>query len=111
MLLHFKQFEEMEVWQDARRLTSHAQFTHDFSLRDQIQESAVSVMSNISEGYERESRKDFILHLRYAKGSVGELRCQLYVAVDLGYMTEVMHLQISTPAISVSRQLSQFILY
>ena len=88
-----KRFEEMNVWQDARSLTSEiygatarAPFSRDFGLRDQIQRSAVSVMSNISEGYERGSRREFVVYLHYAKGSVGELRSQLCGALDLEYI-------------------------
>lgn len=77
----FKRFEEMEVWQKSRELikliyslTLKKEFARDFSLRDQIRRAAVSVLSNIAAGYERESKKEFLRFLLIAKGSVGEVR-------------------------------------
>ena len=84
-------FEDMEVWQNARSITKKTyicsgsgQFSKDYGLRDQIQRAAVSIMSNIAEGFERGSNKEFIQFLFIAKGSAGEVRSQLYVALDLG---------------------------
>ncbi len=68
-------------------------------------------MSNISEGYERGSQKEFVLYLYYAKGSIGELRSQLYVAHDLGYVSEGEFKELVQRALSISRQLSRFIEY
>ena len=88
-----KQFEDLDVWQKARELTrliyqisSENNFAKDFGLKDQIRRSSVSILSNISEGFERGSNKEFILFLSYAKGSCGELRTQLYVALDQNYI-------------------------
>ncbi len=88
-----KQFEHLEVWQEARRLTQAIykvtrteKFSKDFSLRDQIQRAAVSVMSNIAEGFERGGNQEFIQFLYVAKASCGEVRSQIYVALDQGYM-------------------------
>ena len=84
-----KQFEDFEVWQEARRLTQMIyrltkaeKFSKDFSLRDQIQRAAVSVMSNIAEGFERGGNQEFTQFLYVAKASCGEVRSQLYVAFD-----------------------------
>lgn len=89
-----KHFEDLEAWRSARlltreiyRLTSVPPFSKDFGLRDQITRAAVSVMSNIAEGFERDSDKAFLSFLSIAKGSVGEVRSQLFVALDLGYIT------------------------
>jgi four helix bundle protein len=89
-----KYFEDLEIWKEARRLsreiyrlTSGAQFSKDFNLRGQIQSAAVSVMSNIAEGFERDGNQEFGQFLYVAKGSCGEVRSQLYVAVDLGYVS------------------------
>ncbi len=78
----------MKVWQDARVLTKNiyntttvGKFSKDFGLRDQIQRASVSAMSNIVEGYERDNNKEFIKFFGYSKGSIGEVRSLLYVAL------------------------------
>ena len=90
-----KRFEELEVWQKARELTnsiysssSSGLFSKDFGLRDQILRAAVSVMSNIAEGFESQTQAMFIQYLARAKGSAGEVRAQLYITRDQGYITE-----------------------
>jgi four helix bundle protein len=88
-------FEELEAWQKARELTravyelarSHG-FHDDRALRSQISRAAVSVMSNIAEGFEREGNAEFIQFLSIAKGSAAEVEAQLYVALDQGYVTQ-----------------------
>ena len=89
-----KCFEDLEIWKEARRLTkeiyrltSGPKFSKDFSLRGQIQGATVSVMSNIAEGFERGGNQEFGQFLYVAKGSCGEVRSQLYVAVDQGYVS------------------------
>ena len=91
----FKKFEEIECWKKARELTRQvykvskkAPFSRDFSLRDQIRRAAVSVMSNIAEGFDRSGTGEFIQFLATAKGSSAEVRCQLYVALDQNYIDE-----------------------
>ena len=86
-------FEEMEVWQRARKLTQKVYaisntgvFSKDFALRNQMRRASVSVMANIAEGFERNGRTEFIQFLSIAKGSVGEVRSHLYVAGDQGYI-------------------------
>ena len=88
-----KHFEDLEVWKGARllthqvyQLTRDARFSKDFGLRDQIQRAAVSVMSNIAEGSERGGNQEFLQFLYIAKGSCGEVRSQIYVALDQGYV-------------------------
>ena len=88
-------FEELVVWQKARvlcgaiyRVTASGPFTRNFGLRDQIRRAAVSEMSNIAEGFERNSRAEFARYLNIARGSAGEVRSQVYLAVDLGYLNE-----------------------
>jgi len=82
-----ERFEDLEVWQEAMTLTTslykELKDCRNFSLRDQIQRSAVSIASNIAEGFERKSNKEFIQHLYIAKGSCGELRTQLYLCKEL----------------------------
>ena len=116
--MKIQKFEDMKVWQEARTLvnqiyksTSKQKFSKDFGLRDQIQRAAVSVMSNIAEGYERDSNKEFIRFLLYSKGSVGEVRSLLYVAQDLSYLTEEEFSKHYESAISIIKQISNFIKY
>ena len=116
--MKIQQFEDKKVWQEARTLvnqiyksTSKQKFSKDFGLRDQIQRAAVSVMSNIAEGYERDSNKEFIRFLLYSKGSVGEVRSLLYIAQDLSYLTEEEFSKHYESAISIIKQISNFIKY
>lgn len=92
----FTKFEDMQVWQDGRNLvqivyelTKGAAFAKDWGLRDQIQRAAVSVCSNIAEGYERSGNKEFAKFLWIAKGSAGEVASQLYHALDNGYVDKI----------------------
>ena len=87
-------FEDLNVWKQARqltqeiyRLTKAEKFLKDFGLLDQIRWAAISVMSNIAKGFERGGNQEFIQFLYIAKGSCGEVRSQLYVALDQGYTT------------------------
>ena len=89
-----RNFEDLNVWKQARqltqevyRLTKTEQFLKDFGLRDQIRRAAISVMSNIAEGFERGGNQEFVQFLYVAKASCGEVRSQLYVALDQGYTT------------------------
>lgn len=88
-------FEDLIAWQKARsltaavyRATAEGPFSKDFGLREQIRRAAVSTMSNISEEFERGSAAEFSRFLLIAKASCAELRSQLYVALDVGYLTE-----------------------
>jgi four helix bundle protein len=91
----FSSFEEIDAWKKARELTNeiytvtrHGAFSKDYGLTNQIQRASVSIMSNIAEGYERNGIKEFIHFLSIAKGSAGEVRCQLYIASDQGYINQ-----------------------
>jgi len=113
-----KRFEEIEAWQTARDLTrriyvlsNQGAFARDFGLRDQLRRAAVSVMSNIAEGFESDTQAQFIKYLGYAKTSSGEVRAQLYVALDAGYLTQAQFEVFVDLAEKCSRQLSRFIEY
>lgn len=114
-----QRFEDLEVWKRARVLTSRlyevsnaGAFARDFALRDQIRRAAISVMSCISEGFERESGdRDFRHFLSMAKGSAGEVRNQLIIAHDAGHLTDAQFEELSALAVEVSRMLSRFIAY
>ncbi len=107
-----ERFEDLLVWQKARLLTSHIYrltsdgvFARDFGLRDQIRKASVSVMSNIAEGFERNSDNEFRRFLMIAKGSCGEVRSQLYVAFDAGYVSNDVMRSHQTLAHEVSRMI------
>jgi four helix bundle protein len=113
-----RQFEDLKVWQDARQLVSaiystskQRAFNSDFSLRDQIRRAAGSTMSNIAEGFERGTRKEFIQFLNIAKGSNGEVRSQLYIALDQKYVSENEFSLLRDSAILLSKKLSAFVRY
>jgi len=86
----YHSFEDLEVWQRGCRLTVEVfkAFAEckNFSFRDQIQRAALSIPSNVAEGSERGSTKDFAHFLNIAKGSCGELRTQLYIARKLDFL-------------------------
>jgi len=85
-----QKFEDLICWQKSRLLTKEIykalKDCKDFGFKDQIQRAAVSIMSNIAEGFERGTQQEFINYLYIAKGSAGEVRAQLYVALDVGYL-------------------------
>lgn len=90
-----RQFEDLEVWKKSRvlsatiyQLSNKAIFNKDFGLRDQMRRAAISVVSNIAEGFERKSNKEFLYFLNVAKASAGELRAQTYLAADLSYIEQ-----------------------
>ncbi|MBI3756322.1 MAG: four helix bundle protein [Deltaproteobacteria bacterium] len=105
-----EKFEDLIAWQKARELTKHiyhltgkGSFSRDFGLREQIQRAAVSIMSNLAEGFERGSRAEFHQFIVIAKASCAEVRSQLYTALDLGYITSEEFKDISSLALEVSR--------
>jgi four helix bundle protein len=93
--IKIERFEDLIAWQKARKLskqlylhTAKGDFSKDFGLRDQIRRAGVSVMSNIAEGFDRASKAEFHRFLVIAKGSCAEVRSQLYIAKDVGYLNE-----------------------
>ena len=86
-------FEDLHAWQHARALnkeiyeiTARGAFAKDFALRDQIRRASISISSNIAEGFERNGTKEFLNFLSIAKASAGEVRSQMHLALDLGYV-------------------------
>ena len=113
-----ERYEDLEVWKDAMELckeiysmTSLKNFSVDFALRDQIRKSAISVPSNIAEGFERDSNKQFLYFLVISKGSCGELRTQLRIAKDQEYIDEKLYNEINEKCLTISKQLKGFINY
>ena len=112
------QFEDIEAWKTARELTKmiysltdQGQYVRDFGLKNQIQRAAVSVMSNIAEGFESRTQAQFLGYLGHAKASAGEVRCQLYVAMDLKYLIQEQFIQVFDLADQSSRQIARFMNY
>jgi four helix bundle protein len=86
-------FEDLFIWQKAVEfakeiylITEKKGLKNDFGLKNQMRDSAVSISSNIAEGFERRSRKEYLNFLNIAKGSAGEIRSQLYIAYQVGYL-------------------------
>lgn len=106
----FNRFEEIEAWQAARRLTrsiyritNDHPFRKDVGLCGQLRRASLSVMSNIAEGFERDGNREFHHFLSVAKGSCGEVRSQLYIAMDVGYLSVDQHDELRKQSETVSR--------
>lgn len=118
-LMKIERFEEIEAWKEARVLVSQVydlmkrteSFGRDYRFRDQITASAVSVMSNIAEGFSRRSSREFIQFLFIAKGSCAEVQSLLYVALDQRYTTEPDFRRFYDQAEKVARLTSGLITY
>jgi len=107
------QFEDLEVWKKAARLCAdifkNLSELKDFGFRDQITRAALSISSNIAEGFERESQKECLLFISYAKGSCGELRSQIYIGIDIGYIEKGIGKEWLRQAKEISSMLSGLI--
>ena len=109
-MARIERFEELVAWQKARVLTQliyqatqKQRFLRDFGLSGQIQRAAVSMMSNVAEGFERGGRGEFHQFLSTAKASCAELRSQLYVAFDVGYLDEKEFDDLMARAVEVAK--------
>ena len=118
MMARIEKFEDIEAWQKAReltreiyRLTNQGAFAKDFGLRDQIRRAAVSIMSNIAEGFDRGGNREFVQFLYIAKGSAAEVQAQLYVALDAQYVSQKQFRKLYELANDTSRVLGGFIRY
>ena len=114
----FKSFEEIESWQKARELTREVYtvsnkdaFAKDFGLCDQIRRASGSILSNIAEGFERDGNREFLQFLAVAKGSSGEVRAQLYVALDQDYIDKNTFETLSAISIEIGRLLGGLMNY
>jgi four helix bundle protein len=113
-----EKFEDIVAWKKAMELcdsiysvTAKDKFSKDFGLKDQIRRASVSVVSNIAEGFERESKNQFVYFLIIAKGSAGELRAQIYIAKNQNYITMEEFKLLNNKVIEVSKTISGFITY
>ncbi len=105
-----ERFEDLVAWKRARELTKQiyfltnkGPFSKDFGLRDQIRRASVSIISNLAEGFERGGRAEFHQFVVIAKGSCAEVRSQLYVALDVGYIRQAQFEEVHKLAEEVSR--------
>ncbi|SDL29563.1 four helix bundle protein [Catalinimonas alkaloidigena] len=113
-----ERFEDLQIWQDAAKvavemyqLSEIGRLKNDFGAKDQIRRAASSISNNIAEGFEYDNNGDFIRFLRYAKGSCGELRSQLYVLKEGGLIGNEAYERLYERLIGLSRQLAGFIRY
>ena len=117
-MAQINRFEDIEAWRKGRELarqiyqiTSYESFSRDFGLRDQIRRAAVSILSNIAEGFERGGDREFRQFLSLAKGSTGELRAQLYVALDAGFVSQEQFEHLHALAVETGRLIAGFMRY
>jgi four helix bundle protein len=117
-MARIERFEDIEAWKRSRELTNliyqasgAGRFAKDFALKDQIRRVSISTMSNIAEGFERGGDQEFIQHLAIAKGSCGEMRAQLYIALDQGYLSQEQFQQLCQEAEQINRMIAGFMTY
>ena len=113
-----KYFEDLRVFKEARELTNlvfdatvKPPFSKDYSFVDQVRRSALSIVSNIAEGFERETRSEFARSLYIARGSCGELRAQFLIAMDRKYVSGEQHARISAACRKLSISIWKLIRY
>lgn len=108
-----EKFEEILTWQKSRNLCflvyKYFEDVKDYGFRDQINRASVSVMNNIAEGFERKGNKEFKKFLYISKGSCGEVRSMLYLALDLGYINKIEFEEMFNLSVEISKMLSGFI--
>ncbi|MBZ4191170.1 four helix bundle protein [Niabella beijingensis] len=113
-----KHFEDLEIWQEARRLAKEihtisveTDLKNEYRLKDQIKAAIGSLMDNVAEGFERNGNGEFRHFLSIAEGSLGETRSQLYRIFDFGYINEGKFLQLKSALESLSGRINAFINY
>jgi len=114
----FRSFEEINSWQKSRifnkkiyLVTENSNFKKDFDFVRQIRRASLSISSNIAEGFERNTDKEFVYFLYVAKASAGEVRSQLYLAFDLEYIIKEEFEMLLNSVTEISKLLSGFIKY
>jgi four helix bundle protein len=116
--MKIRKFEELEIWKLSLKitkeiydLTTKKEFSRDFRLRDQIRGAIISVSSNIVEGFEKNNNNEFIRFLKISKGSVGEVKNQLYIALAVGYITKEEFKKVNDDLEDLAAQIGGFIVY
>ena len=112
-----KTFEELNIWKVSKGLCSriysmnNEKYLRDFGFKDQLQRASLSVMSNIAEAFERSGNKEFIKFLYYSKGSIGEVRSLLTIALELKYIEKDTFAELHSVCLDLSKQIANFIKY
>jgi len=116
--MRITKFEDLKIWQIALKITkeiyditSKKEFSKDFSLRDQIRRAIISVSSNIVEGFKKNNNNEFIRFLKIAKGSIGEVRNQLYIALAVKYIEQDEFDKLNNELIELANQVGKLISY
>ncbi len=116
--MKINRFEELNIWKLSLRitkeiydLTAKREFSRDFGLRDQVRRAMISVSSNIVEGFEKRNNNEFIRFLKIAKGSVGETRNQLYIALAVNYIIKQEFEESNKELEELANQIGSFINY
>ena len=114
----YNSFTELPIWQKAHsvaleiyKLSNNSEFKYDFSLKDQLRRSAVSVSSNIAEGHDRATNKEYCYFLNVAKASSAELRSQLFLVKDLSYIDEEQFEKLDIEIRSLNKMIGGFVKY
>lgn len=113
--MKIEKFEDIEAWKEARDLVAvvYRFFSAlpDFGFKNQIQRASLSIMSNIAEGFDRGTNKEFIHFLAIARGSVSEVKSLIYAALDIGYLDETTFNEIGGRCLKISNLINGFIRY
>ena len=116
--MKIKRFEELEIWKTSLEITreiynlaAKREFSKDFGLKEQIRRAIISVSSNIVEGFEKNNNNEFIRFLKISKGSAGEVRNQLHIALIVGYITEEEFIKTNKDLEGLAGQIGGFIRY
>jgi four helix bundle protein len=112
----YRNFEDLPIWKEAKdlavriyKITKEDKLKRNFGLSEQIRKAALSISSNIAEGFDRSSRKEFIKYLYIAKGSVSEVRSQLFICKELGYLDNGISEELLGRTTSLTRQIGALI--
>lgn len=116
--MKIQKFENLPIWKlslivtkEIYDITAKEKFAKDYGLRDQIRRAIVSVSSNIVEGFEKNNNNEFVRFLKIAKGSAGEVRNQLYIALAVGYISQIEFDLINAKLEDLAGQIGGFIVY
>ena len=116
--MKIQKFEELNIWKlsliitkDIYDLTAKGNFSKDYGLRDQIRRAVVSISSNVVEGFEKNNNNEFVRFLKIAKGSSGEVRNQLYIALAISYINQKEFNNINAKLEDLANQIGGFIVY
>ena len=116
--MKIQKFEELNIWKislvitkNIYDLTAKGDFSKDYGLRDQIRRATVSISSNIVEGFEKNNNNEFVRFLKIAKGSSGEVRNQLYIALAINYISQEEFDNLNTKLENIANQIGGFIVY